>query len=138
MAGMRTRLSAGLLLAAALLAMTACTSGSDDGAATPADGAVPSAAPSGSKVPDITEGIPAEPTGARRATLLAALKAIDPALSADADKAVSNARNQCATISGGGNAVADAQARFGTGDHRITEDEAKTINEALRRTLCAS
>lgn len=138
MAGMRTRLSAGVLLVAALLVVTACSSGTDDSSSKPGGGATPSVAASGSKVPDISEGIPAEPTGAERAALLAALKAVDPALAADADKAVGNARNQCATIKGGGNAVAGAQSRFGSGDHRITEAQAKAINEVLKKTLCTS
>ncbi|WP_431960272.1 hypothetical protein [Actinacidiphila sp. bgisy160] len=135
---MRTRLSTGVLLAAVLLAVPACGSGTDDTGGKPEGGATPSVEASGSKVPDISEGIPEEPTGARRAALLAALKAVDPALAADADKAVANARQQCATITGGGNAVAAAQSRFGSADHQVTEARAKAINEVLERTLCTS
>ncbi|MEU1540701.1 hypothetical protein ABZ461_21815 [Actinacidiphila glaucinigra] len=137
---MRTRLSTGVLLAAVLLAVTACSSGTDDdaGGKPEGGGASPSAGAPGSKVPDISEGIPGEPAGAERAALLAALKAVDPALAADADKAVANARQQCATITGGGNAVAAAQSRFGSAGHRVTEEQAKAINAVLERTLCPS
>ncbi|MEU4097259.1 hypothetical protein [Streptomyces sp. NPDC026673] len=135
---MRTRLSAGMLIAAVLLAVPACSSGTDESSGKPDGGATPSVEASGSKVPDIGEGIPEEPTGAKRAALLAALKALDPALAADADKAVGNARQQCATITGGGNAVAAAQSRFGGAGHRITEEQAKAINEVLEKTLCTS
>lgn len=138
MAGMRTRLSTGVLLAAVLLAVPACSSGTDDSGSKPDAGGTPSVAASGSKVPDISEGIPEEPTGARRAALLAALKAVDPALAADADKAVANARQQCATITGGGNAVAAAQSRFGSAGHQLTEQQAEAVNEVLEQTLCTS
>ncbi|SNS49163.1 hypothetical protein SAMN05216252_106196 [Actinacidiphila glaucinigra] len=138
MAGMRTRLSTAVLLAAVLLAVPACSSGTDDAGGGPEGGATPSAGAPGSKVPDISEGIPEEPTGVERAALLAALKAVDPALAADADKAVANARQQCATINGGGNAVAAAQSRFGSAGHQLTEEQAKAVNEVLERTLCTS
>ncbi|MFJ9911502.1 hypothetical protein [Actinacidiphila glaucinigra] len=131
---MRTRLSTAVLLAAVLLAVPACSSGTGG----PGGGATPSTGAPGSKVPDISEGIPEEPTGVERAALLAALKAVDPALAADADKAVANARQQCATINGGGNAVAAAQSRFGSADHQVTEEQAKAVNEVLKRTLCTS
>ncbi|MFF7210149.1 hypothetical protein ACFZAU_06360 [Streptomyces sp. NPDC008238] len=134
---MRTRLSAAALLAAVLLAVPACSSGSDD-TGEPGGGATPSAGAPGSKVPDISEGVPQEPTGAERAALVAALKAVDPALAADADKAVANARQQCATVTGGGNAVAAAQSRFGSAGHQVTEEEAKAINAVLEQTLCPS
>ncbi len=139
MAGMSTRLSTAVLLAAVLLAVPACTSGTDDDAGgKPGGGATPSTGAPGSKVPDISEGIPEEPTGVERAALLAALKAVDPALAADADRAVANARQQCATITGGGNAVAAAQSRFGSAGHQVTEEQAKAVNEVLKRTLCTS
>ncbi|MEU6342725.1 hypothetical protein ABZ883_17480 [Streptomyces sp. NPDC046977] len=136
---MRTHLTAAVLTGAALLlALTACTSGGDSSGA-PAD-SHPTSSPTaaGSPVPDIADLLPDEPTGAQRTALLAALTAIDPAFTKDADKAIANARNQCATISGGGDAVSAAQARFGTGDHRITEAQAQAVNEALRKTLCVS
>ncbi|MFF3254528.1 hypothetical protein ACFYWP_26730 [Actinacidiphila glaucinigra] len=135
---MRTRLSTAVLLAAVLLAVPACSSGTGDAGGGPGGGATPSTGAPGSKVPDISEGIPEEPTGVERAALLAALKAVDPALAADADKAVANARQQCATINGGGNAVAAAQSRFGSADHQVTEEQAKAVNEVLKRTLCTS
>jgi c-di-GMP-binding flagellar brake protein YcgR len=66
------------------------------------------------------------------------LKAINPAIVADGDKAIDNARNQCSTISGGGNAVLTAKARFSTADHEVTDAEAQAINAALKASLCAS
>ncbi|MFJ5215979.1 hypothetical protein ACIP98_14780 [Streptomyces sp. NPDC088354] len=141
---MRTHLTAAVLTGAALLlALTACTSGGGD-SGTPADSPAPaptlttSPTAAGSPVPDIADLMPDEPTGARRTALLAALKAIDPAFAKDADQAIANAREQCATISGGGNAVDSARSRFGSGGHQVTEDQAEAINEALRKTLCTS
>ncbi len=81
-------------------------------------------------------GIPAEPTGAKRTALIATLKAVNPALVADEDKAIDNARNQCSTLNGGGDADMTAKARFSTSDHEVTDVEATAINEALIRTLC--
>ncbi|MFD3455152.1 hypothetical protein ACFWVC_23610 [Streptomyces sp. NPDC058691] len=141
---MRIHLTAAVLTGAALLlALTACTSGGAD-SGTPADSPAPAATPTssptaaGSAVPDIADLLPDEPTGAKRTALLAALKAIDPAFAKDADKAIANARNQCSTISGGGDAVKAAQSRFGTADRQVTEAQAEAVNEALRKTLCTS
>ena len=117
--------------AAVLLAvLTAC--GTDAEPDKPAD-AKPTSGQSDAKK---GAGIPAEPTGAKRAALLAALKAIDPALVADEDKAITNARNQCSTISGGGNADASAKARFSTSQHEVSDTEATAINAALKASLC--
>ncbi|MFF3558665.1 hypothetical protein ACFYXS_01260 [Streptomyces sp. NPDC002574] len=138
---MRTHLTAAVLTGAALLlALTACTSGGDSGtpAAGPAPAPTSSPTAAGSPVPDIADLMPDEPTGTERTALLAALKAIDPAFAKDADQAVANARDQCATLSGGGNAVDSARSRFGSGGHQVTEAQAEAINEALRKTLCTS
>ncbi|MGW0926061.1 hypothetical protein ACWD3J_44600 [Streptomyces sp. NPDC002755] len=83
-------------------------------------------------------GIPPEPDSAQRAALLAGLQAIDPWLVGDEDEAVDNARNQCSTISGGGNADATAKSRFSTPAHEVTDDEAKAINRMLKLAFCLS
>jgi hypothetical protein len=81
-------------------------------------------------------GIPPEPDSAQRAALLAGLMAVNPALVGDEDKTIDTARNQCSTISGGGNAAATAKSRFSTSEHEVTDDEAKAINRVLKVALC--
>ncbi|MFG2331010.1 hypothetical protein ACGFMM_15440 [Streptomyces sp. NPDC048604] len=81
-------------------------------------------------------GIPPEPNAVEREVILRALNAVNPAITADEDKAISNARNQCSTISGGGNATETAKQRFSTSEHQVTDAEAITINAALKGTLC--
>lgn len=129
MPSMHRTLTASALAAAALFALTACAPTPNEPASTAAPSAVTSSA-------EAAAGIPGAPTAAQRAALIAALKAIAPTLTADEDKAVSNARNQCSTITGGGNAIASAQARFSTNDHQVTAAEAKLINTALQLALC--
>ncbi|SFK73611.1 hypothetical protein [Streptomyces pini] len=80
-------------------------------------------------------GLPPKPTGADREQLLDALREIHPALVADPDDAVDNARNQCSGIRSE-RPVWTAQQRFSTSEHEVSEDEARRINEALRATLC--
>lgn len=132
---MNTRTIAAAIAALLTLTLTACGSSDEDNDAKPST-------PKASKTVDYNDaekaaGIPAEPTGTKRQTLLAALKAINPALVADEDKAIDNARNQCSTITGGGKADMTAKARFSTADHEVTDAEAKTINAVLKKTLCA-
>jgi hypothetical protein len=114
---MRTRITsaiAAVLFVLFVAGLTACSAGDADERAT---------------------GIPAEPTGAERTALIAALEAINPALVTDEDKAIDNARDQCSTL-GGGDADGAAKARFSTSDHEVTAAEATAINETLLRTLC--
>ncbi|MFF1685943.1 hypothetical protein [Streptomyces sp. NPDC058254] len=136
---MRIRTAAAGITALLAVTLVGCSSSDSD-----ADKAAPakSSAPKASKPVDNSDaekaaGIPPKPTGAKRTALIAALKAINPALVADEDKAVDNARNQCSTISGGGNAELTAKGRFSSSDHEVTDAEAKAINEALKQTLCA-
>lgn len=119
--------------AIAALALTACSS-SDDSEDTKTS-STPSADYSAAEE---AAGIPAEPTGTKREALLSALKAIDPSLTADEDDAIDNARNQCSTISGGGNAEQTAKSRFSSSEHEVTDAEATVINEVLKQTLCPS
>lgn len=121
------------IAAACLLALTACDSGDDK-----ADNSKASATPSVdmSKIQK-DAGIPPEPTGAKRAALLAALKAIDPQIVTDEDKAISNARNQCSALRNGGQRPDYfAAQRFGNDQHPVSEANGKLINAALRKTLC--
>lgn len=81
--------------------------------------------------------IPSAPTGFKRQALIEALRAIDPALVTDEDKAVDNARKQCAAIKDGSKNLDDtAQERFSTDDFQVTGAQAKAINSALKTTLC--
>jgi hypothetical protein len=130
---MRIRIT---IAAAAALAVTlvGCSSSdsSDDKATTP----------KASKSVDNSDaekaaGIPPEPDAATRTALIGVLKAINPALVADEDKAIDNARNQCSTINGGGKADQSAKARFSTSDHEVTDAEAQAINAALKASLCS-
>jgi hypothetical protein len=127
---MKTRAAAVAITTLLALTLTACGSSDDE-----------TSTPKASKTVDHSEaekaaGIPADPQGAKRTALLAALKAIHPDLVTDEDKAVDNARNQCSTITGGGNADMTAKARFSTADHEVTDAEATAINAALKATLC--
>ncbi len=82
-------------------------------------------------------GIPPEPAGAKRAALIAALKAVDPQIVADEDKAISNARNQCQALHNGGQKPDYfATQRFGNDQHPVGEANGKLISTALRKTLC--
>ncbi|MFF4353777.1 hypothetical protein [Streptomyces sp. NPDC001530] len=135
---MRTRITIAAVTAALAVTLVGCTG--EDGSA---DKAAPTKAstPKASKSVDYSDaekaaGIPAKPDAAKRAQLIRALSAIDPTLVTDEDKAVDNARNQCSTIKGGGNADMTAKARFSTSDHKVTDEEARKINIAVSSVLC--
>ncbi|MFE9340854.1 hypothetical protein [Streptomyces sp. NPDC007063] len=82
-------------------------------------------------------GIPPKPTGADRAAYLRAIAAVDPALTAEPDKAIDAGRNQCAALGGGAsNTDHFAAERFGNDAHPLTDAEGAELNEALRGTLC--
>jgi hypothetical protein len=126
------RATAALAAVAALAALTACSSNDDKPAA-----AKSSAAASATLDALKAAGIPPKPTGQARTALIAALRKVSPALVADEADAVDNARNQCSTINGGGNADSSAQARFTSGAHTVSAAEAKQINAALA-AYCAT
>ena len=137
---MRTRTTIAVITAALAFTMVGCSS--DDSSDSKADTAK-SSTPTATKTADNSDagkaaGIPPKPDAATRAALLGVLKAINPALVTDEDKAIDNARNQCSTISGGGNADQSAKARFSTSDHEVTDAEAQAINAALKASLCTS
>ncbi|QLF83242.1 hypothetical protein QEN62_gp58 [Streptomyces phage AxeJC] len=124
-----------LATAAALVALTACTT----------DGTAPAKAaptPTPTKTTDWAAlekaaGIPPEPTGADRDAYLAAIKAVDPRIVEDEEKAIDSGRNQCASLRrGGGKADWAAAQRFGSGSRPLTDEQGAALNAALRKTLC--
>jgi type IV secretory pathway VirB10-like protein len=129
---MRTRIAAAALAAAALLALTACSSSDNDDKATPTK--TPSVDQSSI---DAAAGIPPKPDAAHQAIYLAALKAVDPTLAADPEKAVREARNQCSTLNSGGDPTGHTAAtRIGNDAHPLTDAQGMAINAALRASLC--
>jgi hypothetical protein len=131
---MRTRLTAAALAAAALLTLAACN-GSDDDSKTPAPPKTSTAVDTASINADL--GIPPKPVGAKRTAYLAAIKAVDPTLVTDPDKAIDAGRNQCMELHGGvKNEDHVAAERFGNDAHPLTDAQGKAINTALRATLC--
>ncbi|MFC8584211.1 DUF732 domain-containing protein [Streptomyces sp. NPDC057217] len=117
--------------AAALLALTACSTDAEPDVTPTTTSTAPATTDTGK-----AGGIPPEPTGAERTALLAALRAVNPALVADEDDAIDNARNQCSSLTGGGkDPDGTAQQRFSGDGHEVTAAEAKAINAALA-TFC--
>jgi hypothetical protein len=132
---MHTRIAAAALAAAAALLSLAACNGSDDDSKAPAPPKTPTAVDTASM--EAALGIPPKPSGAKRAAYLAAIKAVDPYLVADPDKAISHGRDQCMQPNGG---VKDpdhlAAERFGNDAHPLTDTQGKALNAALRATLC--
>ncbi|MFJ4785498.1 hypothetical protein [Streptomyces sp. NPDC088794] len=134
---MRIRITIAAITAALAFTVTAC--GSNDSGSDKAEATKSSSEPSADySAAEKAAGIPPKPDAATRTALIEVLKAINPALVTDEDKAIDNARNQCSTISGGGNADQTAKARFSTSDHEVTDAEAQAINAALKASLCTS
>lgn len=136
---MRTRITIAAVTAALAITLVGCSNDDSSDAKTEPTKA---SSPKATKTVDNSDaekaaGIPPKPDAATRTALLEVLKAINPALVADEDKAIDNARNQCSTIAGGGNAVLTAKARFSTSGHQVTDAEAEAINAALKASLCA-
>ncbi|MFF0409029.1 hypothetical protein ACFYUY_01160 [Kitasatospora sp. NPDC004745] len=93
--------------------------------------------------PPADAGLPAKPDGGLTDKLVAALKAIDPAIVGDKpDQAVDRARNQCQAMyqfpKDKAKLVELANQRFTSPDHPqgFGPDTAAKINDALRATLC--
>ncbi|MET7921708.1 hypothetical protein ABZU45_39125 [Streptomyces avermitilis] len=127
---MKTRAITALLLTAA--ALTACTTTTSSSSDKPAK--KPKSTPSvNMSAAEKAAGIPAEPTGAKRAELLRALAAANPDIVKYEDKAIDAARNQCSAINGGGSKVDwTASQRFTYKDVTTTEAQGKQINDALK------
>ncbi|MEU6381990.1 hypothetical protein ABZ847_00355 [Streptomyces bauhiniae] len=133
---MNTRIAAPALLLAAALALTGCSGpGHADGPGSAKTPSTPKATPS----PDRTAaeqaaGIPPEPTGAKRAMLLRALAAANPAIVRYEDKAIDAARNQCSAINGGAAKLEwSASMRFTYKDVTTSEAQGRQINDALKQ-----
>lgn len=125
------------ILAAAALALTGCTADNTN-EAKPKPSATLSPQPSFAETEEAKPGgtplvIPPEPTGAKRAALLRALAAANPAIVTYEDKAIDAARNQCSAF-GKGVKKPDrlASQRFTYKDVTTTEAQGKQINEALK------
>ncbi|MEV6106896.1 hypothetical protein AB0M28_19580 [Streptomyces sp. NPDC051940] len=120
--------------AALLLALTGCSSDSD----TPGSAADTKPTPSAA-APETQEntGIPPAPTGAERDALLAAIRDVNARLTADEDKAINAARNQCHSLEGG-TTTADhsAAVRFSYDGITLSDDDGAHLNIGLRKTLC--
>ncbi|OKJ42289.1 DUF732 domain-containing protein [Streptomyces sp. CB01580] len=118
--------------AAALLALTACSTGEAD---------VNKPAPVPTKTVDHAAaekaaGIPPEPTGDARDAYLDAIAAVDPQLVVDEQKAIDAGRNQCASLKGSKKPGWAAAQRFGNDSRPLTDEQGKALNAALRKTLC--
>ncbi|WP_329438200.1 hypothetical protein [Streptomyces canus] len=128
---MRTRITIAAITAALAVTLVGCNSSDDD--------SKPKATKSSSQprvdvsAAEKAAGIPAEPTGAKRAELLRALAAANPDIVKYEDKAIDAARNQCSALNGGGSKVDwTASQRFTYKDVTTTEAQGKQINEALK------
>ncbi|MFF8574014.1 hypothetical protein ACQPXT_01350 [Streptomyces sp. CA-100214] len=127
------RTATAAVLLAALAALTACSSDSSSDDDQAADKPKPTASASADySAAEKSLGIPPEPTGAERDALLAALRDVDPALVADEEDAIDNARNQCRSINDGGDRLDYfAAQRFSGGSVEVTEEQGKHINIAI-------
>ncbi|MEV4335751.1 hypothetical protein [Streptomyces sp. NPDC049590] len=132
---MNTRITASAVCAAALIALTACSSSSDD-TAKPKPSATEQDLSQQQK-DDIARaaGMPPKPTGEKRQQLLDALKQTAPDVVRYEDKAVDAARNQCSSLNGTGVKRIDwlASQRFTYKDVTTTEAQGKQINATLKR-----
>ncbi|MER7697025.1 hypothetical protein [Streptomyces sp. NPDC096095] len=141
----RTTILPAALLAAALFALTACgTEPEPDAPAAGPSASAPAAeqtteeADTGkSSDAEKSAGIPDAPTGADRAAYLAAIKAVDPRIVEDEEKAIDAGRNQCSHLAAP-NDKSDwlAAQRFGNDARPLTDAQGKALNAALRATLC--
>ncbi|MFJ8472134.1 hypothetical protein [Kitasatospora sp. NPDC094011] len=90
-----------------------------------------------SEAPKVS-GIPS-PDAAQTVALVAALKAVDPALVAKEDRAVSRARDTCLDVRENKDAATvqkNAGARFTGGSVTVTDDQAAKIVDAVKTSFC--
>lgn len=128
---MHARITAAAITTALAITLVGCSSSDSPKSSTPA-----ATNTQNNSDAEKAAGIPPEPDSAQRAAVLAGLKAINTGLVGDEDETIDNARNQCSTISSGGNADATAKSRFSTPEHEVTDNEAKAINSVLKVTIC--
>ncbi|MEV7360368.1 DUF732 domain-containing protein [Kitasatospora sp. NPDC091276] len=110
------------------------------------DKATAEAKPSASApAPQAPAETPKQPSGApspdqaQTAALVASLRAVDPALVAKEDKAVSRARDTCLDLRSGKDAATvqkNAAARFTGGSVAVTDDQAAKIVDAVKGSFC--
>jgi len=132
--GIRTAAAAVLAAAVLTLGATACSSGGghdkDAAGKDPGTATAPVATPG-------TGGLPTLADGPRKDAFLAAVRAVDPALAADPDRALANGRTQCKRIATDPETADHLTAeRFGSPDHPLTDAQGAAINSALKLTLC--
>jgi hypothetical protein len=125
----------------AVLAVTLVGCSSDNGGDSKAD-TTRTATPEASSTADRGDaaqaaGVPAEPTGAKRTAVLGAIRDVDAKLTADENKAIDAARNQCSALDGGAaNPDHSAAQRFSYDGVTLTDDDGAHLNIGLRKTLC--
>ncbi|MET7493437.1 hypothetical protein [Streptomyces sp900116325] len=135
------RIRATIAAVAAVLAVTLVGCSSDDSGDSKADATRSGTpeAPSAADNSDAAEaaGIPVEPTGTKRTAVLGAIFDVNAKLTADEDKAINAARNQCSALDGGAtNPDHSAAQRFSYNGVTLTDDDGAHINIGLRKTLC--
>ncbi|MFF5642080.1 hypothetical protein ACFY8Q_07170 [[Kitasatospora] papulosa] len=131
------RPTAVLLAAAALLALTACSAEDDAAESKPSAPTAATTDTGDSSDAEKAAGIPDAPTGADREAYLRAIRAVDPRIVEDEDKAIDAGRNQCSSLAEP-NDKSDwlAAQRFGNDARPLTDEQGKALNAALRATLC--
>ncbi|MFF7331891.1 hypothetical protein [Streptomyces sp. NPDC008150] len=124
----------GLVVALAVIGIVASViTGTEDDSSSTKPSVVASATPSVDySAAEKAAGIPPNPTGAKRAELLRALRAANPDITRYEDKAVDAARNQCSALNGDANKPDWlASQRFTYKDVTTTEKQGHQINQAL-------
>ncbi|MEV6174918.1 hypothetical protein AB0L99_42780 [Streptomyces sp. NPDC051954] len=133
---MRTRTTTAALIAALAITLVGCSS-SDNDESKPKTTESSSQPSADASVTEKAVGIPAEPTGAKRDAVLAAILDVNAKLTADEDKAIDAARNQCSALDGGAtNPDHTAAERFSYNGITLTDDDGAHLNIGLRKTLC--
>ncbi|MEU0965666.1 hypothetical protein ABZ357_09650 [Streptomyces sp. NPDC005917] len=126
------RIRATIAMATAALAITLVGCSSTDSKPTPT-----ATKSTDTSAAEQAAGIPAEPTGAKRDAVLAAIRDVNAKLTADEDKAIRAARNQCSGLNGGAtNPGHLAAERFSYDGVTLTDDDGTHLNIGLRKTLC--
>ncbi|MEU9946815.1 hypothetical protein [Streptomyces sp. NPDC047939] len=138
---MRIRTTTAAIVAVLAFAAVGCSSDNDNAGDSKADTTKSSAPEASSPADDggTAKGssLPAEPTGAERDAVLAAVSDVNGNLTHDEDKAIDAARHQCAALDGGAaNTDHTAAQRFSYDGVTLTDDDGSHINIGLRKTLC--
>lgn len=135
---MRTRITIAAITAALAVGLAGCSSSDSDDSKTDTAKSTPSATKStDTRAAEKAAGIPAEPTGAERDAVLAAIHDVNAKLTVDEDKAIDAARNQCSGLNGGAkNPEHLAAERFSYNGITLTDDDGAHLNVGLRKTLC--